>query len=96
MNILEQFAVKLNASEVGVNKIDADQDTLAGALGTVYLIAGIVAVLVIVIAGYIFTTSRGDSNQVTRARNAIIAAAVGLAFIFSAFIVTQFVLGRIG
>lgn len=72
-------------------------DTAAeSALYTAYIWAGIVAVLVIVIAGFIFVMSRGDAQQVTKARNAIIAASAGLIIVLFAFVITRFILGSIG
>jgi len=47
----------------------------------------------IVVAAFRLVTSNGDASQVAQARRGIIAALVGLVLIFSAFIITQFVLG---
>lgn len=86
---------KLNANEVGVPKVRANEATIGGVLNTVYIVAGIVAVIVIVIAGYYFVLSRGDQNQISRAKNAIIAASAGLVIVILAFTITQFILGNI-
>lgn len=93
--MLTWFAVKLDANKVGVEKINADT-AITTVLDTVYLWGGTIAVLVIVIAGFIFVLSRGDAQQVTRARNAIIAAAAGLIIILAAFVVTHYILGNVG
>lgn len=63
-------------------------------LSQVYMWAGIVCVLIIVIAGLMYATSNGDSNQVARAKNAIIASIAGLVVVTSAFIITDFVIGK--
>lgn len=89
-------AARIDAGDVGIPEVNADSGTLASVLNVVYAWAAIIAVLVIVIAGLFFVLSRGDSQQVTRARNAIIAAAVGLVVVFSAFVITQFILGNVG
>jgi len=64
------------------------------ALNSVYMIAGIVAVIVIIIAGYMYVTSQGDSAAVTKAKNAILYAVIGLVVIILAFSITWFVIGR--
>jgi len=64
------------------------------ALNSVYMVAGIVAVIVIIIAGYMYVTSQGDSAAVTKAKNAILYAVIGLVVIILAFSITWFVIGR--
>lgn len=86
----------IGGTQVGIPRVEADSTALKNALNTVYTWAGIVAVLVIVIAGYFFVLSRGDSNQTARARNAIISAAIGLVVVLFAFVITQFILGNVG
>jgi hypothetical protein len=81
--------------DVNVPKVEASQTTLEGALGVVYMWAAIVAVLVIVISGFLMVTSRGDATKVARARNGILAASVGLVVVLMAFVITQFVLGSV-
>lgn len=95
LDYLYTLAVKIDPRDVGVEEIRADDATVADILTTVYIWAGIIAVLVIVIAGYYFVLSRGDVNQISRAKNAIIAASAGLIIILLAFTITQFILGSI-
>lgn len=82
--------------QVNIPTVNADGATLQGVLNVVYLWAGAIAVLVIVIAGFFFVLSNGDVNQVTRARKAIISASVGLVVVVMAFAITQFILGNVG
>ncbi len=95
---LQNLAVKIDAKDVGVPVIaetsEKEQAAMASLLGTVYAWAAIIAVLVIVIAGYLYATSGGNAQQTKRAREAIIYAAVGLAIVLLAFVITQFVIGR--
>ena len=92
-NVLEQIAAKINPSEVGIEKIDANNVVL-GVLNTVYFISGAAAVIVIIIAGILYTISDGDSNKIARAKNAILYAVVGLVIIMGAFVITGFISGR--
>jgi hypothetical protein len=58
-------------------------------------IAGVAAVLVIVIYGIMIVISYGDSGKVTQARNAIIGAAVGLVVIALARTIVVFIVNRL-
>jgi hypothetical protein len=87
-------ATKIDPNTIGVHKIDDANAALAGVLNTMYAWAGIVAVLVIVVAGFYFVTASGEAAIIKRAREAIIGACIGLIVILMAFVGTQFVLGR--
>ena len=80
----------INVDNVPTNSADS---VLNGVLGTVYWVAGIVAVLVIIVAGIYYTTSNGNPAQVSRAKNAIIAGLTGLVLVVMAFTLTQFIVG---
>ncbi len=61
-------------------------------LNGVYFVAGFIAVLMMVIGGISYITSTGDSGKVTKAKNTIIYAAIGLVFVALAFFITDFIL----
>ena len=91
MNILNRLA--LSADDVGINEVSSEQ-LVGNILNLVYFIGGIIAVIVIVIAGLTFVTSSGDAARIKKARTAIFDAAVGLVVIMVAFTLTYFVIGR--
>ncbi len=64
-------------------------------LGTVYFIAGIVAVIVIIIGGLRYITSNGDASGIQSAKNTILYAVVGLVVIIAAAGITGFVLSNV-
>ena len=68
---------------------------LQSGLNFTYGVAGIVAVIVIIVAGVIYVTSVGDPNKTSKALRAIIYAAVGLAVVVLAAIITNFLIGAI-
>ena len=84
-----------SAFDLAIPEVRANSSTLSGVLNDVYFWAGIIAVLVIVIAGFYFVTANGDASQVSRAKKAILAAVVGLVIILSAYIITGLVM-RVG
>jgi hypothetical protein len=69
-------------------------DLLTNALNTVYFLAAIVAVIVIIVAGLAYSTSGGDSGKVTKAKNQILFAVIGLVVVLAAFAITNFVIGQ--
>lgn len=104
-NVLTWFAqacdpsksVCVSPGDIGLTDPAKNPNVVLGSvLDLVYLWAGIVAVLVIIIAGILYSTSAGNPSHTKRAREAIIYAVVGLVMIIFAFAITQLVLGRIG
>lgn len=85
--------MSLNASDLNIVKVSADQ-LLNNALNTVYLVGGMLAVIVIIVAGYFYVTSSGNATTVEKAKNAILYSVIGLVIILLAFVVTWFVIGR--
>lgn len=69
----------------------AENTVLTGVLNAAYAAAGIVAVVVIIVAGLFYSMSRGNAENIKRAKNAIIYAVIGLIFVMSAFAITWFV-----
>lgn len=58
-------------------------------------IAGIIAVIMIIIGGVKYMTSSGDSNQASSARNTILYAVVGLIVVAFSQVIVRFVLQQV-
>ena len=56
---------------------------------------GIVSVIMIIIGGFRYATSNGDSNQVTAAKNTIMYAVIGLVIAIFAYAIVNFVFVQI-
>lgn len=71
---------------------------LANIINVLSLIVGIVAVVMIIIAGFNYITSNGEDAKVSTAKKAIVNAIVGLIIVASAQVIVKFVLhkGTIG
>lgn len=82
-----------NTSNVNIPKINA-ADLLNSALNITYFLAGVICIVVIIIAGYSFTTAVYDPAKITQAKNNLLYAIVGLICVIFAFAITQFVMGR--
>lgn len=70
-------------------------DTIRNIINTLLFVAGISAVVIIVVAGIRFITAEGDSNGTNRARHTIIYASIGLVVAASSFAVVNFVLDQL-
>ena len=86
---------KIDPSDIGIdNPVTNANAAVDGMLSAVYIAAGIVCVVVIIIGGFMYTSAAGDPALLKRARELIIGAVIGLVVIIMAFTITQFVLGR--
>lgn len=92
-NILQQVAINIKPSDVGIPDNNAN-DVFTGGLNVVYFVGGAACVIVIVVAGILYALSAGDSNQIKIAKNAILYAVVGLVVILMAFAITALVIGQ--
>lgn len=73
-----------------------DDDTkvlVKNVINTLLYIIGIVSVIVVIIGGLMYTLSTGDSANVTKAKNTIVYALVGLVVAFLAYAMVNWVLG---
>jgi hypothetical protein len=86
---------KISTGEIGIQgqKTDGGQ-VVQSVLNTAYLWAGVICVLVIIIAGYFYVTSNGNAATIKRAKDALTGAIIGLIFVILAFSITLFILGK--
>jgi hypothetical protein len=59
------------------------------------VIVGVVAVIMIIVGGFRYITSGGDSNNISSAKNTIIYAIIGLIIVALAQFIVQFVLNKV-
>ncbi len=97
MDFLRIVAQKLTPGQ-GSGQVDiptiGGNELLANALDVTYFLAGVIAVIVIIIAGMSYATSAGDSAKIAKAKNQILFAVIGLVLVISAFTITSFIIGR--
>jgi hypothetical protein len=93
MNFTSILAARIDAAQNGIPENGANS-VVGDVLDVVYFVAGITSVIVIIIAGIMYSTSGGDSSKVTQAKNAILYAVVGLVVTLMAFAITGFIIGR--
>lgn len=66
--------------------------TLKTAINILSFFAGVLAVIMLIVAGIRFTTSGGDSGAVSSARSALVYAIIGLVVVAAAQMIVHFVL----
>lgn len=86
---------KPGTTEISTSSKAADSAKVKDIFNQVFIWSGIICVLIVVIAGLMYTTSAGDPGRVGKAKNAMIYAFVGLIIIISAFGIVNYVLGAI-
>ena len=81
-------------TQTGLTKRNPQE--LAGrVIKSILTILGILAVALIVYAGFLWMTARGEETQLTEAKTILRAAIIGLAIILSAYAITITVLGML-
>lgn len=76
------------------NSNDKVNNLIKNIVNLLSLITGIAAVVMIVVSGFKYITSGGDSGRVTSAKTTIIYAIVGLIIVALAQFIVRFVLGK--
>jgi cytochrome bd-type quinol oxidase subunit 2 len=71
------------------------ETTIANLINIMSIIAGITAVIMIIISGFRFITANGDSNTVSAARRTLMYALVGVVVVALSQTIVWFVLGGI-
>ena len=84
-----ECAAETEAAGTSVNKI------ITQAIDIISIIVGLIAVVMIIIAGFKYITSQGESGAVSGAKNTIIYAIVGLVVVALAQVIVKFVIGKL-
>lgn len=85
----------ISAKDINYQSSANDSSIIQNILNTAYIWAGVVAVIVIIVAGFMYTISQDDPSQVGRAKNTLLGAIVGLAVVLFAFVITNTVLNGV-
>lgn len=67
------------------------EDLVKNIINLLLMAIGIVSVIMLIIGGFKYTTSNGDANQVTSAKNTIMYSIIGLVVAIFAFAIVNFV-----
>lgn len=78
------------------NSTSTAQPILKTVINTLVFLVGIVAVIVMIIGGIMYAVSSGDAGTVTKAKNTIVYALVGLIVAFLAYAIVNWVVKNFG
>lgn len=82
------------ASELGVPSNTADNNAVNRVVNLVFMIAGAVAVIIVVVAGINYSLSVGEPSKTAKAKDAIIYSVAGLVMVAASFVIVKFIIGR--
>jgi uncharacterized membrane protein len=71
------------------------RSTTAGVINVALSLLGIIALVLIVYAGFMWMTAAGNSEQIDKAKGILRAAIIGLVIILMAYSITQFVVDNL-
>lgn len=70
------------------------QSTITDVINILSIVVGVAAVIMIIIGGFRYIVSAGDSNSVNGAKNTILYAVIGLVIVAMAQVIVRFVVNR--
>lgn len=79
-------------SNVVVTSFDAFRDSI---VNTLFLIAGAIAVIMILLGAFRYVTANGNAATITKAKQTIVGAVIGLVVTILAFGIVNFVIGSL-
>ena len=85
---------KCSEYDGAANKDTKLEDALKNVVNVIIGIIGFVAVVMMVYGGFLYTTSAGDANKVTKAKNTIMYGLIGLVVALLAFAIVNFVVSN--
>jgi len=88
-------ALSVDANTLGLPKVAANDATWGNIIGGIFMFTGAWATLFIVIGAVRYAASAGDQGLITKAKDTILYAVIGLIVSILAFTGVQFVLGRL-
>ena len=81
------------------NSSQADETTLAVTVAEIIKIVlsflGVIFIVLIIYAGFLWMLSAGNEERISKAKSIIISAIIGVAIILAAYAITQFVISNL-
>ncbi|MFA5020740.1 MAG: hypothetical protein WC517_01620 [Patescibacteria group bacterium] len=94
-----KYNLGLFAPETGVYNNDASPDTLVmwigKIIGLIIGFLGVLLVLYVIWAGFIWMTAAGDDKKVQKSKDMLKQAVIGIIIVFAAYAITSFVMSNL-
>ncbi len=94
-DVCKGVALTGGTCQTGANQ-NSVEDTIQAVINILSLVIGFVSIIMIMIGGFRYITSAGDSNSTTAAKNTILYAVIGLVVVAMAQVIARFVINRVG
>ena len=82
------------AGAAGVTGDSNLEEIIGTGIGAALTLVGLIFLILMVYAGYLWMTAKGEEEQVKKSQKIIIAAVIGLVIVLSAYAITVFVTGQ--
>ncbi|PIT88632.1 MAG: hypothetical protein COU29_02560 [Candidatus Magasanikbacteria bacterium CG10_big_fil_rev_8_21_14_0_10_36_32] len=86
----------LSQSVQGVGLEQNLENSVANVISTVSTVVGTIFLILTVVAGIMWMTAAGNEDKISKAKQMLAAAAVGLFIVMSAYTITYFVTKKVG
>lgn len=94
INVFDNCSSNPNSEVCKAAGTDKATSLMQNVINILLLIIGMISVVMIVIGGIKYTTSNGDSNRVTSAKNTVLYSVIGLVVALMASVIVNTVLDR--
>lgn len=95
--LADDYGLDTAAEKAGLSTKDQDiSSTIGKVVGAGLAFIGVIFFLLIIYGGLLWMTARGNETQVTKAKDLIISAVIGLVIVLSAYAITRYVGGIFG
>ena len=78
-----------------IGETDAVENMIAKIINTVLSMLGVIFLILMLYGGYLWMTAAGKEERVTKAKNLITAAIIGVILVVSAYAISYFVIDKI-
>lgn len=93
--IAQDFGLKTAANQAGLNTNRSVPEIIGGLIQAALGFVGVIFLVLMLYAGFLWMTARGNNEQVTKAKDLITGAIIGIVIVASAYAITSFVVGSV-
>lgn len=94
MNYIYNLILAAVPAPLSVPRVPIDNALLTNVLNAVFIFAGMIAVIFIVVGGIQYSGSGGDPQKVTGAKNTLMYSIIGLIVVAFSLLIVNFVVGQ--
>lgn len=84
------------AAKAGTESTGNIENVVGTGIRTALTLVGLIFLVLMVYAGYLWMTARGEESQIDKAKDIISAALIGLVVVLGAYAITTLVISRFG